>query len=63
MAVLWGKPSELLRAIPMLGLDVISRFAQPLAHIFGDHDGTMLPAGASERHRQIAFSFADVVWH
>ena len=42
-------------------LHAITRFAQPLAHVFRNHHRTMLPAGATETDRQIALSFPDIV--
>ncbi len=45
----------------MHDLHAISGAAKVLADIFCDHDRTMLPAGAAEGDRQIAFAFVDVV--
>src|SRR5690348_15350987 len=42
-------------------LDPISRLAQTLANIFGDHDRAVLAAGAADGDGQVALAFVDVV--
>jgi len=42
-------------------LDFVTRLAQPLADVFGDHDGAVLPARAPEANRQVALALTDVV--
>ena len=45
----------------MRDFHAISSAAEMFAHILGDHDGTVLSAGAAEGDGQIAFAFMDVV--
>src|SRR5450432_3078600 len=39
----------------------VSRLAQVFGHVFRNHDGAVLAAGAAESDRQIAFPFPNVV--
>src|SRR5580698_4934810 len=54
--------SVLLGAIAMDDFYFVSGFAQALVYVFGDHDGAMLSAGASETDGEVALAFANVVW-
>ena len=47
----------------MLRLHVVAGLGQPFSHLFRDHDGTMLSAGAAEGDCQIALAFTDIVRH
>src|SRR5579872_5641200 len=49
------------RAIPMQHFHPIPCLPKALTNIFGDHHRAMLPAGAAERDREIAFSFPNIV--
>ena len=51
----------LLRAIPMHHLHPVLRGTQTFGHIFGDHDGAVLAAGATEGDGQIALAFMNVM--
>src|SRR5271166_5686848 len=55
------RPRTSPRAIAMHDFHFVSCSAQPLAHVFGNHDGTMLPAGATEADGQVALAFVNVV--
>src|SRR5262252_1561269 len=48
-------------AVPVRHFHPISRFLQPLGHVFGNHYGPVLAAGAAESNRQIAFAFVNVM--
>src|SRR5215472_3540530 len=50
-----------LRAVAVQHLHPISRFLQPLGHIFGDHYRPVLAAGAAESNGQIAFALVNVM--
>src|SRR5579885_1344502 len=47
--------------VPVHNLDPVPRLAQQLAHVLGDHDRAMLPAGATEADGEVALPFAHVV--
>src|SRR5450755_4062686 len=50
-----------LRTVPMHDLHFVSRFAQPLVDICGDHHRAMLTAGTPKADSQIALALANVV--
>src|SRR5271167_3599630 len=52
---------SLPRTIAVNRLHFVSGPAQPLSHVFGNHDGAMLPASATEADREVALALVNVV--
>jgi hypothetical protein len=53
--------AALLWDVAVHEFDAISGVPKMFADFLGDHDGTVLSAGAAEGDRQIAFALVDVV--
>src|ERR1700674_4189514 len=60
-AVLERLVPRLFRDVAMHDFYAISGAAEVFAHVLGDHDGTVLSAGATEGDGQIAFAFMNVM--
>ena len=47
--------------ISVIDLDQIPIGRQQRLHFISDHDGTVLPASAADRDRQVTLAFNDVI--
>lgn len=50
-----------LVGVAVAGFSLVALFAEALRHVFRHHHGTMVPPGAAEGNREVAFPLVDVV--